>query len=195
MSLSLAAVAFLAPDYDSAIAWFCDVLGFELVEDVVMGPRKAMGRRRADRAPARGWCSAKAEGAAQRAAIGEAAGGRVGYFLETDDFDRDHAAFRARGVEFLETPRREPYGTVAVFADPWGGKWDLIEPRRSEARRERRTADPDLGARACGVLLLALILLGSAVTPFATGIALGYLLDPVVQRLQRLGLAGSPPRC
>ena len=89
-----------------------------------------MGRRRGRPGAGARLVLAKAEGAAQRAAVGAAAGGRVGYFLETDDFDRDHAAFRARGVEFLETPRREPYGTVAVFADPWGGKWDLIEPRR-----------------------------------------------------------------
>jgi predicted enzyme related to lactoylglutathione lyase len=71
---------------------------------------------------------AKAEGAAQRAAIGAAAGGRVSYFLETDDFARDHDHFRSRGVAFLEPPRRESYGTVAVFVDPWGGKWDLIQP-------------------------------------------------------------------
>lgn len=135
MSLSLAAVAFLAPDYDSAIAWFCDTLGFELVEDVVMGPRKRWVVVAADRGAGARLVIAQAEGAAQRAAIGKSAGGRVGYFLQTDDFERDHAAFRGRGVEFLEPPRREPYGTVAVFADPWGGKWDLIEPNRSEAAR------------------------------------------------------------
>jgi predicted enzyme related to lactoylglutathione lyase len=67
------------------------------------------------------------------AAVGEAAGGRVAYFLETDDFFRDHEAFMQRGVKFLEAPRREPYGTVAVFADPFGNKWDLIEP--AERRR------------------------------------------------------------
>ncbi|HXZ15937.1 MAG TPA: VOC family protein, partial [Roseiarcus sp.] len=65
----------------------------------------------------------------QRARVGDQTGGRVGYFLSTSDFARDFAALAARGVRFLETPRREPYGTVAVFSDPWGGKWDLIQPQ------------------------------------------------------------------
>jgi catechol 2,3-dioxygenase-like lactoylglutathione lyase family enzyme len=128
---SLAAVAYLVPDYDPAIAWFRDALGFELLADapigpdkrwVVMAPRGGAGAR---------IVVARASDDRQRAAIG--AGGRVGYFLETDDFVRDHAAMSARGVRFLEPPRREAYGTVAVFADPWGSRWDLLEPaRRSE---------------------------------------------------------------
>jgi catechol 2,3-dioxygenase-like lactoylglutathione lyase family enzyme len=132
---SLAAVAFLAPDYDSAIAWFCDALGFELLADEPMGPEK----RWVVVAPPGGAGArlviARASDAAQRAAIGAAAGGRVGYFLETDDFARDHAAMQARGVRFLEEPRREAYGVVAVFVDPWGGKWDLLQPlsRSAEA--------------------------------------------------------------
>jgi catechol 2,3-dioxygenase-like lactoylglutathione lyase family enzyme len=125
----LAAIAFLVPDYDSGIAWFRDILGFALIADLDMG-----GGKRwvvvAGEAGAR-IVLAKAEGATQTAAIGAAAGGRVGYFLETDDFARDHAAFSASGVKFLEEPRHEPYGTVAVFADPWGGKWDLIQPARA----------------------------------------------------------------
>ncbi len=64
----------------------------------------------------------------QRARIGDQTGGRVGYFLLTDDFEKDYAAMRARGVTFLEAPRSERYGTVAVFVDPWGGKWDLLQP-------------------------------------------------------------------
>ena len=74
--------------------------------------------------PGRDWCCRR-----RRARRGR--NRRVGYFLETDDFDRDHAAYLARGVRFLETPRRESYGVVAVFADPWGGKWDLIQPTRA----------------------------------------------------------------
>ena len=70
---------------------------------------------------------AQAAGAAQIAAIGNQAGGRVGFFLKTDDFARDHAAMTASGVRFLEPPRHEPYGTVAVFSDPYGNSWDLIE--------------------------------------------------------------------
>lgn len=72
---------------------------------------------------------AKADGAAQENAVGAQAGGRVFLFLHTDDFARDRAAMSAKGVKFLETPRREPYGTVAVFEDLYGMRWDLIEPR------------------------------------------------------------------
>jgi catechol 2,3-dioxygenase-like lactoylglutathione lyase family enzyme len=127
MTKSLAAVTFLAPDYDSAIEWFRDALGFALLADTPMGADK----RWVVMAPPGGAGArivvAKASDERQRAAIGAATGGRVGYFLETDDFVRDHAAMQARGVRFLEKPRREAYGTVAVFADPWGGKWDLLQ--------------------------------------------------------------------
>jgi catechol 2,3-dioxygenase-like lactoylglutathione lyase family enzyme len=130
---SLAAIAFLVPDYDSAIEWFCGALSFTLVADTQMGPDK----RWVVVAPPGGAGArlviAKASDERQRAAIGASAGGRVGYFLETDDFARDHAAMQARGVRFLEEPRREPYAIVAVFADPWGGKWDLLQPARADA--------------------------------------------------------------
>ena len=79
------------------------------------------------------YCARYGLNAQQREAIGAAAGGRVAYFLETDDFARDHAAMSARGVRFLESPRREAYGTVAVFADPWGGRWDLLQPAKRQA--------------------------------------------------------------
>jgi len=121
---SLAAVAFSVPDYDDAIAWFVDALGFELIEDTPLGE----GRRWVVVAASR---DAGARLVLQRAEGKPRANVRVGYFLETDDFDRDHAGYRARGVRFLETPRRESYGVVAVFADPWGGKWDLIQPARA----------------------------------------------------------------
>jgi catechol 2,3-dioxygenase-like lactoylglutathione lyase family enzyme len=130
---SLAAVAFLVPDYDEAVAWFRGALGFDLVEDARLGPDK----RWVVVAPPGGAGArlvlAKAADTRQRQAIGGAAGGRVAYFLETDDFERDHAAMRARGVLFLEAPRREDYGVVAVFSDPWGGRWDLLEPARRPA--------------------------------------------------------------
>ena len=134
MTKSLAAVAFLVPDYDDAIAWFCGALGFVLIEDapldedkrwVVVAPPGGEGAR---------LVLAKAADARQREAIGWAAGGRVACFLETDDFARDHAAMSARGVRFLEPPRRESYGIVAVFADPWGGRWDLLQPAKRPAR-------------------------------------------------------------
>jgi catechol 2,3-dioxygenase-like lactoylglutathione lyase family enzyme len=126
MSRRLAAVAYVAPNYDAAIAFFCDRLGFSLVEDVELGA----GKRWVVVAPQEGGASlviAEAANERQRAAIGEAAGGRVAFFLETDDFERDYAAFSQRGVEFLEPPRREAYGVVAVFVDAFGVKWDLIQ--------------------------------------------------------------------
>jgi len=121
---SLAAIAFSVPDYDDAVAWFRDALGFELIEDTPLGDGKrwvvvAAGRE------------AGARLVLQKARAEPRESARVGYFLETDDFDRDHAAYLARGVRFLEQPRRESYGVVAVFADPWGGKWDLIQPARA----------------------------------------------------------------
>jgi catechol 2,3-dioxygenase-like lactoylglutathione lyase family enzyme len=127
LARSLAAIAFLVPDYAEGIAWFRETLGFELVEDTPVGGDKRWVVLAANRGAGARLVLAKAEGPRQQAAIGAAVGGRVGYFLETDDFARDHEVFQARGVTFLEAPRREAYGTVAVFVDPWGGKWDLIE--------------------------------------------------------------------
>ena len=72
---------------------------------------------------------ARAENSTQAAAVGNQAGGRVAFFLETDDFDRDHQAMLLRGVTFEEAPRTEPYGKVAVWRDPFGNRWDLFEPR------------------------------------------------------------------
>ena len=126
MARSLAAVAFSVPDYDDAIAWFVDALGFELIEDTPLGE----GRRWVVVAASR---DAGARLILQRAERELRGNTRVGYFLETDEFDRDHAAYLARGVRVLEAPRREPYGIVAVFADPWGGKWDLIQPARASS--------------------------------------------------------------
>ena len=133
MTKSLAAVAFLVPDYDDAVAWFRGALGFDLIEDAPLGA----DRRWIVVAPPGGAGArlvlARAADARQRAAIGAAAGGRVAYFLETDDFARDHAAMSARGVRFLESPQRAAYGIVAVFADPWGGRWDLPQPAKRQA--------------------------------------------------------------
>ena len=136
MPSHLGAVTYLVRDYDEAIAWFTRRLRFSLVEDTVLVPAAAD-------APAKRWVVvappgtpqtrlllAQASTPAQRAAVGAQAGGRVMFFLHTDDFARDHAAFRAAGVVFRETPRREAYGTVAVFEDLYGQPWDLLEPRR-----------------------------------------------------------------
>jgi catechol 2,3-dioxygenase-like lactoylglutathione lyase family enzyme len=128
MKQALGTVSLVVRDYDEAIAWYTGVLGFQLVEDTPRGE----GRRWVVIAPPGSTgCRlllAKAKNAAELAAVGNQTGGRVFLFLETDDFARDHAAFVARGVRFLEAPRHEDYGTVAVFTDLYGTKWDLLQP-------------------------------------------------------------------
>lgn len=124
----LSAVTLLVSDYDEAIRHYVDVLGFELVENSDLGGGKRWVRVRFGEGA--DFLLARAADDAQRAAIGAQAGGRVSFFLETDDFARDHAAMLARGADFRETPRHEAYGTVAVFADLYGNLFDLIEPRR-----------------------------------------------------------------
>lgn len=188
MAHSLAAVAFLAPDYDAAIAWFRDGLGFVVLEDrplspakrwVVVGDPSGLGAR---------FIIAKAEGERQMASVGAAAGGRVAYFLETDDFARDFARMRERGVEFVESARREPYGVVAVFRDPWGDRWDLIQPAHIVTPVP---IEKQLAFLAVAFFAIAIVVdtLGSGIAPFVTGIAVGYLLNPVAHRLQRLGFS------
>jgi catechol 2,3-dioxygenase-like lactoylglutathione lyase family enzyme len=134
LRLVLTLVTLVVRDYDEAIAYFRDRLGFELLED---SPRE--GGKRWVRVAPRGGSSPRDGGAAlllaraatpeQLQSVGRQAGGRVAYFLETDDFQRDYDAFRARGVEFLEAPREESYGTVAVFRDLYGNRWDLLQLR------------------------------------------------------------------
>ena len=128
MSNKIATIALVVPDYAAGITFYCGALGFTLVEDTDMG----QGKRWVLVAPPGGGVRlllAKAVDERQKAAIGNQTGGRVGFFLETDDFARDHAAFTRAGVKFLESPRHEAYGSVAVFEDPFGNKWDLIEPK------------------------------------------------------------------
>ena len=128
MRQSLNLVSLVVSDYDEAIAWFTGKLGFTLDQDVdqgnkrwvVVAPRVGSGAR---------LLLARASDEDQKARIGDQTGGRVFLFLETDDFDRDHAAMTSKGVRFLEEPRREPYGTVAVFEDLCGNKWDMIQPK------------------------------------------------------------------
>jgi catechol 2,3-dioxygenase-like lactoylglutathione lyase family enzyme len=127
MTLSLAATTYVVRDYDEAIHWFVDVIGFTLLEDTKLSDTKRWVRVAAQNGSA--LLLAKADGAAQLASIGKAAGGRVAFFLHTDSFDTTHANLKARGVHFREQPRHEPYGTVAVFEDLYGNAWDLIEPR------------------------------------------------------------------
>ena len=128
MPQRVAHVALLVRDYDEAIAWYVDVLGFALLQDEAL----AGGKPWVLVAPAGGRGTAlllaRAATPAQAAHVGDQAGGRVFLFLHTDDFARDHAAMGARGVRFVEAPRQEAYGTVAVFEDLYGNRWDLVEP-------------------------------------------------------------------
>ncbi|ACP23838.1 predicted glyoxalase/bleomycin resistance protein/dioxygenase [Sinorhizobium fredii NGR234] len=128
MKQTIARIAILVPDYDEGLAFYCGRLGFELIEDTDLGAGKRWVLVRPTGATETALLIAKAEGERQNAAIGNQAGGRVGFFLFTDDFARDHAAMLAAGVEFLEPPRHEAYGTVAVFTDPFGNRWDLLQP-------------------------------------------------------------------
>ena len=129
MSPHIGAFALVVDDYDRAIAYYTGKLGFELREDSPLED----GKRWVLVAPPGAQTAillAKAADDAQRAIIGRQTGGRVGYFLHTDDFARDHALFLERGVHFCEAPRHEAYGSVAVFEDVYGNRWDLLELRK-----------------------------------------------------------------
>lgn len=129
MKSLIGSVTLVVDDYDDAIAFYTGALGFDLVEDTQLDA----DRRWVRVAPTGGGTAlllAKAANDMQRARVGDQTGGRVGFFLETDDFARDHAAMSARGVRFAEAPREEDYGTVAVFLDLYGNRWDLLEPKR-----------------------------------------------------------------
>ncbi|MET0289221.1 MAG: VOC family protein [Pseudoxanthomonas sp.] len=124
----LALVTVIVDDYDTAIAHYVDDLGFALLEDKPMGAGKRWVRVAPSAEAQTALLLACASGDTQRARIGDQTGGRVGFILFTDDLTRDHAAMTACGVRFMETPRSEPYGKVAVFADRYGNLWDLLEP-------------------------------------------------------------------
>ena len=125
----IALVTLVVDDYDEAVRFYTGALGFRLAEDV---PRPDGSRwvvvEPGPENTGTGLLLARAKGAGQRARMGDQTGGRVGFFLHTDDFARDHARMTAAGVTFLEEPRHEPYGTVAVFQDLYGNRWDLLQP-------------------------------------------------------------------
>ena len=129
MPQSLTALALVVREYDEAIAYFTSALGFELLEDTELGG----GKRWVRVAPRGGQGAelllARAAAPEQAAAIGNQSGGRVFLFLHTDDFWRDYRAMQAAGVDFAEQPREEAYGTVVVFRDLYGNKWDMIQPK------------------------------------------------------------------
>jgi catechol 2,3-dioxygenase-like lactoylglutathione lyase family enzyme len=127
MTRKIGYVTLLVRDYDEAVAYYTQALGFELVEDKPLAPDKRwvlVAPRKGE-----GTCLllAKASTPGEMRQIGSQAGGRVFLFLHTDDFDRDYELMRSRGVAFREEPRREGYGKVAVFDDLYGNRWDLLE--------------------------------------------------------------------
>ena len=130
MPQSLAHIALVVRDYDEAIAWFTDVLGFTLVEDSY---QPEQDKRWVLVAPPGAGPSAttlllaRASKPEQEPFIGNQAGGRVFLFLKTDDFRRDYEGMRAKGVTFVREPKQAPYGTVAVFEDLYGNLWDLVQ--------------------------------------------------------------------
>jgi catechol 2,3-dioxygenase-like lactoylglutathione lyase family enzyme len=129
MKRFLSSFAIVIPSYEEGIDYYVGTLGFTLVEDTPLSPTKRWVRVAPSDTAETSILLAKATDETQRLAIGDQAGGRVFLFLHTDDFERDYRSFLAKGVKFLEEPRDEPYGRVVVFADRFGNKWDLIEPR------------------------------------------------------------------
>lgn len=127
MQQGLHAVTLVVPDYDDAIAFYTKTLRFRLTQDIDLGEGKRWVLVTPPGSDGAALLLAKADGDSQRAAIGNQTGGRVGFFLRTDDFTRDHADMLANGVRFEEEPRHEPYGIVAVWQDPFGNRWDLIQ--------------------------------------------------------------------
>lgn len=125
----LSLVTLVVDDYDAALEFYCGILGFELIENTPLSEEK----RWVVVAPEGGGCRlllAKAARPKQRMRVGDQTGGRVAFFLETDDLKRDRAAWTDKGVWFEGATREEPYGLVAVFRDLYGNRWDLIQPTR-----------------------------------------------------------------
>lgn len=135
MTQRIAHVALVVADYDEAIAFYTQKLKFTLVEDTY---QPAQDKRWVVVAPPGGGGTslllARAATPEQARFVGDQAGGRVFLFLETDDFQRDYAAMREAGIEFVRPPTEQPYGIVAVWLDLYGNRWDLVEFRRDPAR-------------------------------------------------------------
>lgn len=131
----LGLVTIVVEDYDEAIAFFVDALGFDLIEDSPATTNDGRAKRWVVvRPPAAesGVLLARADGSAQDARVGDQTGGRVSFFLQVDDFDSEYERMLAAGVEFIGSPRPEPYGTFVVFRDVAGNRWDLIGPTPGE---------------------------------------------------------------
>jgi len=128
MKQQLAHIALVVEDYDKAISFYTEKLHFTLVEDTVLSDTKRWVVVAPPGSPGCSLLLAKAASDEQRSRVGNQTGGRVFLFLHTDDFKRDYADMRSKGIEFVREPVKEVYGTVAVFSDLYGNLWDLIEP-------------------------------------------------------------------
>jgi catechol 2,3-dioxygenase-like lactoylglutathione lyase family enzyme len=124
---SLFLVTLVVDDYDRALDFYCGIMGFDLVSDTSLEATKRWVVVRPPGGEGAALLLARADGDAETAAIGNQTAGRVSFFLKTDDFAGDHARLSTKGVRFIEEPRHEAYGTVAVFEDCYGNLWDLIQ--------------------------------------------------------------------
>lgn len=129
MSQKIASITLVVANYDDAIVFYTEKLGFELIEDTHLNENKRWVRVAPPGVEGCHLLLAKATNVQQKKYIGHQAGGRVFLFLHTDDFWRDYESMKEKGVEFTELPREEEYGTVAVFKDLYGNLWDLVEQR------------------------------------------------------------------
>ena len=129
MNQKLGYISLIIGNYNEAIAYYTQTLGFELLEDTPLGEGKRWVLIRPRGGQGTALVLAEASTEEEKSMIGNQGAGRVWLFLHTDDFYQDYEAYQAKGVQFLEKPREEVYGTVAVFADRYGNKWDLLEPK------------------------------------------------------------------
>lgn len=133
MAQTLGHVALVVRDYDEALAFFTQALDFRVIEDTVVGEGKRWVLVGPPGSRGTSVLLAQASTPEEISRIGDQTGGRVFLFLHTDDFWRDYARMKSRGVKFRENPREEAYGTVAVFEDLYGNKWDLLQLKHSRA--------------------------------------------------------------
>lgn len=128
MKQQVALFTIVVADYDEAISFYTGKLGFQLLEDTQLSEEKRWVRVAPQGSNGSAILLAKAASALQKSAVGNQTGGRVGFFLHTDDFERDYNRLLENGVDVIRLPETHSYGRVAVFADLYGNLWDLVEP-------------------------------------------------------------------